>query len=94
MTERYDAIVIGSGPNGLAAAITLARSGYSVLIFEAKESAGGGLCTYEMTLPGFLHDHCATILPFASTSPFFESLPLEKFGRTHFSSLATCASLR
>lgn len=78
--REYDAIVIGSGPNGLAAAITLQQQGLSVLLLEAKASIGGGLRSAELTLPGFLHDICSAIHPLAMASPFFRSLPLEKFG--------------
>ncbi|MHA4844897.1 phytoene desaturase family protein [Flavitalea antarctica] len=76
----YDAIVVGSGPNGLAAAIVLQRAGLSVLILEAKNTIGGGLRTAELTLPGFRHDICSAIHPMAANSPFFRSLPLEQFG--------------
>jgi len=78
--SRYDAVVIGSGPNGLSAGIYLAQQGCSVLILEAAEYAGGGVRSEELTLPGFIHDPCAAILPLTLTSPFFRSLPLEKFG--------------
>lgn len=76
----YDAIVVGSGPNGLAAAITLRQRGLSVLLIEGKDSIGGGMRTAELTLPGFQHDICSAILPMAATSPFFATLPLEQFG--------------
>ncbi len=77
---NYDAVVVGSGPNGLAAAITIARAGRSVLVIEAKETVGGGTRTLELTLPGFRHDICAAIHPLALGSPFFRTLPLERFG--------------
>ncbi|MBX2926177.1 MAG: NAD(P)/FAD-dependent oxidoreductase [Chitinophagaceae bacterium] len=76
----YDAIVVGSGPNGLAAAITLQQKGLSVLIVEARQTVGGGMRTEELTLPGFKHDVCSAIHPMAVNSPFFKTLPLEKFG--------------
>ncbi|MBX3241252.1 MAG: NAD(P)/FAD-dependent oxidoreductase [Chitinophagaceae bacterium] len=76
----YDAIVVGSGPNGLAAAITLQQKGLSVLLIEGKESIGGGLRTMELTLPGFKHDVCSAIHPMAAGSPFFASVPLHDFG--------------
>lgn len=76
----YDAVVIGSGPNGLAAAIELARQGYSVKIFEASDTIGGGTRTQELTLPGFKHDVCSAIHPMAAASPFLRSLPLEEHG--------------
>jgi phytoene dehydrogenase-like protein len=76
----YDVIVVGSGPNGLAAAITMQRAGLAVLLVEAKDVIGGGLRSAELTLPGFLHDVCSTILPLAVISPFFKTLPLEEYG--------------
>jgi len=76
----YDAIVVGSGPNGLAAAITLQRAGLSVLLLEAKVIIGGGLRSEEFTLPGFVHDVCSAIHPMAASSPFFKTLPLQQFG--------------
>jgi len=72
----YDAVVVGAGPNGLAAAITLARAGRSVLVVEAEEEVGGGLRTGELTLPGFAHDICSAVHPLAVASPFFRELPL------------------
>jgi phytoene dehydrogenase-like protein len=80
MTVEYDAVVVGSGPNGLAAAITFAREGCSVLILEANATIGGGIRSAELTLPGFLHDLCSAIHPLAVGSPFFETLPLKRFG--------------
>lgn len=76
----YDAVVIGSGPNGLAAAITMLRAGKRVLVIEAKETPGGGMRTGELTLPGFLHDICSAIHPLGIGSPFFRSLPLSEHG--------------
>lgn len=78
--QTYDAVVIGSGPNGLSAAIELARNGLATKVFEAAESVGGGTRTAELTLPGFHHDICSAIHPMAATSPFFKSLPLEEHG--------------
>lgn len=75
-----DAIIIGSGPNGLAAAIKLAQEGLSVKVFEAAETVGGGTRTQELTLPGFHHDVCSAIHPMAVGSPFFKTLPLEQYG--------------
>ena len=80
MSNKYDAVVVGSGPNGLAAAITLARVGYSVLVLEANSTIGGGARSAELTLPGFVHDVCSAVHPLAAGSPFFKSLPLERFG--------------
>ncbi|MCY7423102.1 MAG: NAD(P)/FAD-dependent oxidoreductase [Chitinophagaceae bacterium] len=77
---KYDAVVVGSGPNGFASAITLQRAGLSVLLVEAKATIGGGTRSAELTLPGFLHDVCSAIHPLAATSPFFKTLPLDKFG--------------
>lgn len=79
MTE-YDAVIVGSGPNGLAAAITLQQQGLSVLVVEGKETVGGGLRSAELTLPGFTHDICSAIHPMAVGSPFFKTLPLEEHG--------------
>jgi phytoene dehydrogenase-like protein len=76
----YDAIVIGAGPNGLAAAITLAREGLSVLVLEARDTIGGGTRTAELTLPGFAHDVCSAVHPLGVASPFFRELPLEEHG--------------
>lgn len=77
---KYDAVIIGSGPNGLAAAIRLAEEGLSVKVFEKKETIGGGTRTDELTLPGFHHDVCSAIHPMAKASPYLQSLPLEDFG--------------
>jgi phytoene dehydrogenase-like protein len=82
MPIEYDAVVVGSGPNGLAAAITLARAGCSVLVCEATATIGGGARSAELTLPGFLHDVCSAVHPLAAGSPFFKTLPLERFGLT------------
>jgi phytoene dehydrogenase-like protein len=76
----HDAIVVGSGPNGLAAAIFLARAGLRVLVIEAMENPGGAARSAELTLPGFIHDLGSAILPMAAGSPFFRSLSLERFG--------------
>ena len=78
--KDYDAVVVGSVPNGLAAAITLQQKGLSVLLLEAKSKIGGGLRTEELTLPGFHYDVCSAIHPMAIGSPFLEHLPLQKFG--------------
>lgn len=75
-------MVIGSGPNGLAAAITLAQARQSVLVIEGNDTIGGGTRSAELTLPGFLHDVCSAVHPMAVISPFFRKLPLEKHGLT------------
>jgi phytoene dehydrogenase-like protein len=76
----YDAIVVGSGPNGLAAAILMQQKGLSVLLLEAKSTIGGGLRSVKLTLPGYTHDVCSAIHPLAVASPFFEQLPLSGHG--------------
>src|SRR5213594_3029716 len=75
MPVEHDAVIVGSGPNGLAAAITLARAGCSVLVCEANATIGGGARSAELTLPGFLHDVCSAVHPLAAGSPFFKTLP-------------------
>lgn len=76
----YDAVVVGSGPNGLAAAITLQQQGLSVYLVESKATIGGGMRTEAITLPGFTHDICSAVHPMAYGSSFFQSLPLDRFG--------------
>lgn len=76
----HDALIIGSGPNGLAAAIHLARSGWKVKVIEGADTIGGGTRTKELTLPGFLHDVCSAVHPMGIASPFMRSLELEKHG--------------
>jgi phytoene dehydrogenase-like protein len=80
LRRSYDALVIGSGPNGLAAAITIARAGRTVAVLEAQPTLGGGARTMELTLPGFQHDLCSAIHPMAVASPFFRTLPLTEHG--------------
>src|SRR5215211_4774981 len=80
VAPQPDAIVVGSGPNGLAAAITLARSGWKVTVIEAEPTLGGGVRSAELTLPGFTHDVCSAVHPFAVASPFFRTLPLTEHG--------------
>lgn len=77
--STFDAFVVGSGPNGLSSAIALAQQGLKVKVFEAKDSVGGGTRTLELTESGFFHDVCSAVHPTAVSSPFFNTLPLEKF---------------
>jgi phytoene dehydrogenase-like protein len=80
ITGSYDAIVVGSGPNGLSAAIRLAQRQLSVLVVEANETIGGGARSGELTLPGFTHDLCSAVHPLGIGSPFFKQLPLDRHG--------------
>ncbi len=80
MSDRVDAVVIGSGPNGLTAAITLARAGRSVLVVEAAPAIGGATATAELTLPGFRHDVFSAVHPASVVSPVFAELELERHG--------------
>ena len=80
VNPEFDAVVVGSGPNGLSAAITLQRAGLSVVVLEAKDTIGGGLRSAELTQPGFVHDICSAIHPMAVGSPFFRALPLAEHG--------------
>src|SRR2546423_8212410 len=75
-----DAVVVGAGPSGLAAAIVLARAGVSVRVLEAADTVGGGARSAELTLPGFVHDVCSAIHPLGAASPFFRTLPLAEHG--------------
>jgi phytoene dehydrogenase-like protein len=77
---EYDAVVVGAGPNGLSAAVEIARNGGSVLVLEAADTVGGGCRTQELTRRGFKHDVCSAIHPMAAASPFFNSLPLADHG--------------
>jgi phytoene dehydrogenase-like protein len=80
VTPSLDAIVVGAGPNGLAAAIELARAGRSVRVYEAAETVGGGVRSAALTLPGFVHDPCASVHPLSLASPFMRGLALERHG--------------
>jgi phytoene dehydrogenase-like protein len=79
MNIEQDAIIVGSGPNGLAAAITLAQQGWKVQVIEARDTVGGGTRTAELTLPGFRHDICSAIHPLGLGSPFFRSVDLSTY---------------
>ena len=89
--DFYDAVVVGAGPNGLSAAITVARKGRSVLVMEAAETIGGGARSDELTLPGFVHDVCSSIYPLGVGSPFFNTLPLHEHGLEWLHPLAPVA---
>ena len=78
--QSYDAVIVGAGPNGLAAAIVFAQTGRSVLVLEAQHTIGGGARSAELTLPGFVHDPCSAVHPMAVATPFFRSLPLAQHG--------------
>ena len=80
MRGDTEVVVVGSGPNGMAAAVEMARSGFPVTVFEAAETLGGGTRTLELTLPGFRHDVCSAIHPLGFSSPFLSQLPLDRFG--------------
>ncbi|MEP7254076.1 MAG: NAD(P)-binding protein, partial [Ginsengibacter sp.] len=80
MKEKFDAIVVGSGPNGLAAAITMQQAGLAVLLIEGKDTLGGGMRSAELTLPGFIHDICSAVHPLGEDSPVFKQLNLEQYG--------------
>ncbi len=79
-SPEYDACIVGSGPNGLAAAALLAQKGARVLILEARDTPGGGMRTRELTLPGFNHDVCSAAHPMGVLSPFLSTLPLSEYG--------------
>src|SRR5689334_16935809 len=78
--NRPDAIVVGAGPNGLAAAVVLARRSIAVRVYEAAETVGGGARTEELTLPGFRHDPCSAVHPLGVGSPAFRAWPLDRYG--------------
>jgi phytoene dehydrogenase-like protein len=78
--RRTDAVVVGAGPNGLAAAIVLAEAGLSVAVLEAADTVGGGVRSDELTLPGFVHDTCSTVQVMSLLSPFLRRLPLGEHG--------------
>ncbi|MGX1880656.1 phytoene desaturase family protein [Streptomyces sp. NPDC055287] len=80
MPSMLDAVVVGAGPNGLTAAVELARRGFSVEVFEALDTVGGGARTEELTLPGFRHDPCSAVHPLGAGSPAFKAMPLGRYG--------------
>lgn len=80
MPSMLDAVIVGAGPNGLTAAVELARRGFSVAVFEAKSTVGGGARTQELTLPGFRHDPCSAAHPLGVNSPAFRAMPLDRYG--------------
>lgn len=80
MPSMLDAVIVGAGPNGLTAAVELARRGFSVAVFEAKDTVGGGARTEELTLPGFRHDPCSAAHPLGINSPVFRTMPLDRYG--------------
>jgi phytoene dehydrogenase-like protein len=80
MSEQTDAIVVGSGPNGLSAAIVLAKAGLSVLLVEGAPNLGGSVRSANLTLPGFLHDVCSAVYPMGIASPYWKQLPLQEHG--------------
>src|SRR5262245_62805019 len=90
-SHAYDALVIGSGPNGLAAAITMAQHGKSVVVYEAQENIGGGARSAQLTLPGFVHDVCSSVYPLGIGSPFFRWLRLVQHGLEWLQSPAAVA---
>jgi len=91
MSRDYDAIIVGAGPNGLAAAIELARRGKRVCVYEANETIGGGARSAALTLPGFVHDTCSAVHPLAVGSPFFKNLSLAEYGLDFIYPLAAVA---
>ncbi|MFJ5550855.1 phytoene desaturase family protein [Streptomyces sp. NPDC093225] len=80
MPSILDAVVVGAGPNGLTAAVELARRGFSTALFEAGPTVGGGARTEELTLPGFRHDPCSAVHPLGAGSPVFSTMPLDRYG--------------
>ncbi|MFT7588735.1 MAG: phytoene dehydrogenase-like protein [Limisphaerales bacterium] len=80
MASQFDAVIIGSGPNGLSAGIYLADKGLKVCILEGHHKVGGGMRTEELTLPGYHHDVCSAVHPMAYLSPYFKDLKLEQYG--------------
>jgi phytoene dehydrogenase-like protein len=80
MSKQYDAVIVGSGPNGLGAAVFLAQLGHSVHVIEGAATVGGGTRSAELTLPGFVHDVCSSAFPMAVATPFFRDLPFRDHG--------------
>src|SRR5688572_15178090 len=80
LSSSPDIVIVGAGPNGLAAAVLLAQAGLSVRVIEARETVGGGTRSKELTLPGFVHDVCSSVHPMGALSPFLQTLPLAAHG--------------
>lgn len=89
--NSYDLIVVGAGPNGLAAAIVAAGQGLSTLLIDGADTVGGGTRTSELTLPGFVHDECSAVHPMAAASPLFRALPLGRYGLEWITPPVACA---
>jgi phytoene dehydrogenase-like protein len=91
MKTSYDVVVVGSGPNGLAAAIVAAQRGLSTVVIEGRDTIGGGLRSAELTIPGYMHDACSSVHPMGGASPFFRQLPLADHGLEWITPIAAAA---
>ena len=95
MTKKYDAVVVGTGPNGISAAIAIQQVGLSVLLVEGEDIVGGGVKSAELMIPGVIHDICSAIHPLAVGSPFLKTLPLNSSKKTSpYPSPCDCWGLR